>query len=228
MRQDSRQALCLRNSKLLALAACTLSALLLFTACTTRNEIAAAGQTTEWHDSSKKSDNTTKKDADLVRVDAYFAPGERPIPKNEVEFYELAAKVISSISDCVVDKGWDPIELNNPNTPFFTWVDQDNWQKDAKAYERDVRACAKLAGPMPKPATLDAEYYSKEYDAELKAYECFKANGVTGLSDPPSREKYVDDGLHKKPEKWSPHTEAIMNGPYGQEKLYEMCPWAIQ
>lgn len=74
---------------------------------------------------------------------------------------------------------------------------------DEAAFDQIDALCQERAGPFPKPAPITRAEYSALYDLNLAAKRCLEAQGVA-VSDPPSREKYVEDSLNSTDGPWSP------------------------
>lgn len=84
--------------------------------------------------------------------------------------------------------------------------DDGSYRIEAAALDNGAEEeCRKKLGPEPTPAPITAGEASWLYDANLAAKKCLEAHGVE-VSDPPSREVYVQDYLAMRAP-WTPYAE---------------------
>lgn len=65
---------------------------------------------------------------------------------------------------------------------------------------------AKCRGPEPQIPPITREEYSALYDLNLQAKACLEARGLE-ISEPPSREKWIEDSLVAPEGPWSPYND---------------------
>jgi hypothetical protein len=67
-------------------------------------------------------------------------------------------------------------------------------------FSRLLEECSK---PFPDVAPITRQEYSALYELNIEVKECLEARGVT-VSEPPSREKWIDDSVNNPEGPWSP------------------------
>jgi hypothetical protein len=91
---------------------------------------------------------------------------------------------------CMRDNGYDPQIRDDGGVEF---------DGDPEAVSAQVAVCSTQAGPDVTYAPITAAEADQLYDMELAANACLAEHGVA-ITDPPSREQYVDAVLNQHAE----------------------------
>lgn len=117
-------------------------------------------------------------------------PTEPATPPNRKLEVQLGAEWQDRWLSCMRDHGYEP------------HIDDDGgmtFDGDARAVSDQVAACNTEAGPMVTYAPITPSEANHLYDLELAANACLAENGVA-VTDPPSRERYIETLLSQRSE----------------------------
>lgn len=109
----------------------------------------------------------------------------------------------TDVYNCMLRKGWEVVRIEfggvgaPPDLPASQFA----------VYDEDLRACVAEYSPGTPPP-LTAEQANANYDAAVAAAECLRGRGYV-ISDPPSRQAYVDEVVGGYFASWDPFHELI-------------------
>lgn len=126
---------------------------------------------------------------------------------NYEELWSATTTWLTSVATCMNDRGWEDTHVEDPDSPSVSlWDDRGN---QPEAHDADLTDCQSLAGPEPIPPPLTEELAGERYDDRVAARNCLLDLGYV-VSEPPSRETYVEQMLAVEPT-WDPRMEALQS-----------------
>lgn len=139
------------------------------------------------------SDGTAPEAADAAWTEPGWMVEKR---QSEEEFTE-------AVNSCLKDAGWD-VEASADGMYLFDDLDD----ADARAFGEVLSACTDEHGDRELPSREATEVL---YAHALDTAACLEDAGYE-VSDPPSKEAYVEDVLERSPDTWVPFQDVI-DGP---------------
>lgn len=191
-----------------------------------RAESGVAGATAAWEG---RQSGPNGADVPQSNPNWYYNWDVKEPTRSQMDFFTKLSDRIRAMSSCMEEKGWEPFELDHPDTVQFVWAEPEHEGREAE-FEQQMYECSLPLGPGPGEYPIDEDYANRRYDAFLRSRECLVEQGFTTLAEPPSREAFVASVLAKDLDMWFP-ADGFRDDPksdsYMLNDLYDMCPWMI-
>lgn len=194
-------------------------------ACSTENQNQSATQSEELSAYVEQAPQSAS--GEPQNFAAYWDQVKRlPPAATEDEYQQLFVEAVGKYADCMEERGWPRPVLDNPYTPFASIAEEVAPVGQEAAKFEDEKACLDLAAPWPEAPALTRESLSADYDRQVAFRQCIIDHGGS-LSEPPTREKYIEDSLTSG-DVWVPQEELRRSGFWSNKtmsQIYEVCPW---